>query len=500
MARLIAIDWDRIEARMIVARTQGDGLVVDRVLAVPLQLEGQENAPENLEQELAKALGTDGLPKGQTLMAIGRSQIELRSMKLPPSPDDELPEMVRFQALREFSSLKPDSPLDFLPLGDAGSEPGEVMAAAISTELATQIHGAITSQGHEPLRTVMRPCSTASLAIRRVAGIRGAITLIIAQQSDSAELVVTKDGIAVFSRSFRMPIDWHPGETGEPLVGEVRRTIAAAQNQLGGMKIEQIVLFGTEAEHDGLRRRLQDRTNLNVELLDPFDSVRMSDPKPKQPERYAALLGMLQDEASGVAPVIDFSNPRKKPEAESNRRQTVLYAALAATLLLGICFLIWMQFNKLERQVSQLKSGINKYNRENKKLEFDSQLFKTLDTWKKADRNWLDELVHLSSSENLTADDFRLESLNASSRDGYRGTIDIQGRAKDLDAQQRLQIELDDETHDVEPGRSWNEKDDDRYPKAFTTIIRTDDFIPVIPTSAPAPANAETAPDNTSVQ
>lgn len=497
MAKLLALDWDRVEARLLVARTQGDGQVtVDQAISVPIELSSQESNLEGLHEQLSKALAGQKISKSQVLTAIGRSLIELRSMKLPPAPDEELPDMVRFQALREFSSLGAESPLDFVPLNDAATEVGEVMAAAIPGELAKQVNEAITSQGHESHRTAMRSCAAASLAMRKLAAARVGVTMIIAQQADSAELVVTKHGTVVFSRAFRLPPDWHPGETGEPLLGEVRRTIAAAQNQLGGSKVERIVLFGTD-EHASLAQRLEDRTRLDVEVLNPLDGVRLDGAQPTQPERYAALVGMLQDEAHEVRPILDFANPRQRPVAESNRRTQVLLAATAATIALGIAFLVWMQFSKLDRRISKLKGGINVLKRENRKLEDSSRLFQELDTWKKADRNWLDELVHLSSSKRLTAEDFRIERINASSREGYRGTVDIQGRAKDQQSQQRLQNELADELHEVIPGGSWDERGDDRYPKAFSTMVRTNQSIPVLPVEMASNANAPAVTEST---
>jgi len=459
---------------MVVARPQGDDIRVDHIATVPLDLDSQESNVKGLGEQLAKALGSQRLPKSQALTAIGRSLIELRLLKLPPAPDDELPEMVRFQAMQEFSSLKQESPLDFLPLGDAATEPGEVMAAAISTDLVEQVESALSSQGHEPHRFVMRPCAAASLAMRRQAVAAIGITLIISLQADSAELAIVKNGTVVFTRSFRLPHEWQPNETGEPLLGEVRRTIAAAQNQLGGSRVERIVFFGAPQERSALCQRLEERTKLDVALLDPFEGVSVPGQTPDRPERFAALLGMLHDEANEVRPVIDFKHPRKKPKPESNRRLHVLLATTTATVVIALCSLVYYQFSQLEAQVQDLGVTLNRLNRENKQLQSTMSLAAELNIWKKSDHNWLDELVHLSSSEDLTAEHFRLESLTARSRNGFPGIIEINGRARDLTSQQTLQNELSDEHHDIIPGASSRSNDgDELYPLVFTTTVRT---------------------------
>ena len=475
MARLIAFDWDRAEARIVVARTSGDSVRVDQMVAVPLDLDGQETNLEPLHQQLSKALASQRASKSQALVAVGRSLVELRTMNLPPAPAEELPDMVRFQAMREFSSLSDSSPLDFLPLGDAGNEPGEVMAAAIPAELANHVEAAVTEQGHELHRATMRPCAAASLAMRRQADAAHGVTLIIAQQADSAELIVTRSGTVVFTRSFRLPANWHPGETGEPMLGEVRRTIAAAQNQLGGARVERIVYFGTANEHAALCERLEDRTKLSVTLIDPTEGISIAGESPAQPERFAALLGMLQDEAHDVAPVLDFQNPRQKPAPESNRRLHVLLMATAATIVFaGFSLVYWTLSNK-QAEIDELQGTINLLSSENKRMGATRNLVGELQSWKASDHNWLDELVHLSTSKDLVAEDFLIDSLVARARDGFPGLIEITGRAKDLSAQQKLQNELSDDQHDVIPGLSAGANDGDtRYPMAFTTTIRTE--------------------------
>ena len=58
---------------------------------------------------------------------------------MPPAPDEELPDMVRFQAMRDFTQLSDDTPLDFIPLRADGEEHRNVLAAAISNELLSEI-------------------------------------------------------------------------------------------------------------------------------------------------------------------------------------------------------------------------------------------------------------------------------------------------------------------------------------------------------------------------
>jgi len=485
MARLLALDWDQLEARIVVARPKGDGIAVEKAVAVPMNLSAQQGDFEELSEQLTTAIRNAGISKCESIVAIGRSQIELGRLMLPPAPDDELPEMVRFQAMREFSSLQDSSPLDFVPLGDAGKESGEVMAAAIPLALAQQLQKVLTGHGHEPKRTVMRPCAAASLAMRRQPTLRTSVGLIISQQADSAELAVVKHGLVVFTRSFRLPPDWMPGESGEPLLGEVRRTIAAAQNQLGDSRVELIAMFGTPAQHSELCDRLRDRTKLDVVLLDPFDGV--TGDSPIHPERFAAAIGMLTDETNSVAPIIDFSNPRKTPEPENHSRKRAFYGGIAAAVLLCLLGLLLWKYRGLDKQISIRNQQLAKLKNDVKNLDSTVQLAKSLNEWKQADRNWLDLLAHLSDVENLTADDFMLDSIQGRTNRENRGELRISGKSRDMDAQHTLHAGLSDDVHHPESEMAGpiQNVEDDRYQKMFKTKIFFDKAIPIVPITPP---------------
>ena len=85
-------------------------MLVEQAVAVDLS----EPAEERLGPQLAAALADRGLKRSEVLLAIARGKAELRVLSLPQVPDEELPDLVRFQALRQFPSLGEDWPLDFL--------------------------------------------------------------------------------------------------------------------------------------------------------------------------------------------------------------------------------------------------------------------------------------------------------------------------------------------------------------------------------------------------
>ena len=69
---------------------------------------------DGIVETLRKAISERGLEKTETLVAIGRGKAELRELTLPPVPEDELPDMVRFQAIRSFASSGESATVDYL--------------------------------------------------------------------------------------------------------------------------------------------------------------------------------------------------------------------------------------------------------------------------------------------------------------------------------------------------------------------------------------------------
>src|SRR5690606_18478386 len=105
-------------------------------------------------------------------------------------PIEELPELVRFQAEREFNALGEDWPLDFIPLPGAADEPQTVLAAAISPELVGEIEVTCEAAGLSPERLVLRPCSAAALLSHVHPAEGKGLRLLVDLLADEADLTV----------------------------------------------------------------------------------------------------------------------------------------------------------------------------------------------------------------------------------------------------------------------------------------------------------------------
>ncbi len=485
MPQLLALEWDQFEARIVVAQQRGEDVRIDHAFSVELTPRdpGQTFADVDVGQRLESALSARRIGKAETLVAVGRSSIELRRLSLPPAPEDEWPELVRFQALPQFTNLGEDWPLDYFPLEGEAGEGTSVLAATISPQLVRQITETCSAAGLSPARLVLRPCAAASLLIERGRSLTHRIRLFVDLLSDEADLTVLVDRHVVLMRTVRLPAANQSGGDragqAQALIGEIRRTIASAQNQLGGDRVEQIVLCGNDSEHHELAATLADRLNLDVEHFDPFSSLQRSSElrnnPPQAPERFAPLLGMVVDEAASRRHAIDFLNPRKKAPPKSKSRTYAIAGSLAALVLLAVVAMCWMELAGLRSRNAVLSETSNQLDAEVEDAEAMIERVDTIESWDQSQINWLNELESISAPQRFPpAEDVRLINLKASPRPGGGGQMSLVGLARGSDVVPVLESMLRDERHAVSSGPSRDSEKDPRYPYRFQETVRID--------------------------
>jgi Tfp pilus assembly PilM family ATPase len=398
MSRLLALEWDSREARVVAANLRPGELRVEQMFCVPLPA-GDDAAAAGAA--LAAALAERKLGKSPALVALARSQVELKALTLPPAPDDELPSMARLQAVREFTSLGDDWPLDYLPLSDDPAAQREVLAAAISPETMERTTRVCAPAGLEVSRYVVRPFAAASRFERTADGRACMVRLLIDLLPGEADLTVMVERRVVFARTARLSGDvLATPEEARSLVGEVRRTLAAAHTQLGARRVEAVYILGATPQHATLCAKLQAELSLPCRSVDPLAGTGVgreatSELAEGTTGRFAALLGALWDEAEAVAPAIDFLHPRRPPPPKRSKRPLALAAVAAGLVLLfGAVLLIQIisvslkiaaetpkaaESGRLATQIAEVQKELDPY-----------------EDWQASDFNWLRELALMS--------------------------------------------------------------------------------------------------------
>jgi Tfp pilus assembly PilM family ATPase len=473
MPRLLALEWTDTEARLAVANKRGGQVVFEHAFSVDLRPSqpGPDQPEVNVGQRLAAALAARGLGRMDALVAIGRTNIELRQLSFPPVPDEDLPEMVRFQALREFNALEESWPLDFVPIGDDPTQPRNVLAAAIDPAQVSQIDQTCQAAGLQPRRLLLRPCAAASLLRRGRPSSQ--VRLLVDLFASEADLAVLIDRTVVFMRCARLPNDPVAAPEAVPaLLSEIRRTMAAAQNQLGGRKVETIVLCGHGNQHGALAATIQEELNTPAEVFDVFADLKLDGDlrraMPEQPERFAPLLGALLDELEGTGHAIDFLHPRRRPEPPSRQNQYVLAGSAVLLLVLLTVGLGWYRKSALQEEVKRLQAEAATLKRQVAQATKVERLAGKISDWASPEVVWLDELLWLSEKF-PPAQEGMLTQLQCMSRGG--GEIHVKGLAKDVSTVKEMEDRLRDAAHRVQSRDKSVDTSQKMYTYNFSSTI-----------------------------
>ena len=447
MPRYFALEWDSSELRAVVARTKGNELALEQTWSIALTPRAGQAVGTLLVEKITELVREAKAGKTETLLAVGRANLELRILTVPSAPEEETPELVRFQAMRQFSSLGEDWAVDYVPLNERQEEGQTVLAAALSPDLIQQLAGPCQSAGLNVRRIALRPFAAAALVRERFTDDN--CRLLVDLLTDEADLTVIAAGQVLLPRTVRVPAD---DATFKILAGEIRRTMVAATNQLGGRRVAEIVLFGDPRTMAGQAAALSTEVGLPVLLIDPFEGIQregaMSLLEQDRPGCFAPLLGLLVAEAANRRPEIDFLNPRRRPAPPDNRRLYSLAALTAiAVLLLPVMFIFW-QLASLDSEIEAKLSEQKRLDSEDKSLLDEQKAVAQLMEFEKGNVAWLDEIAWLSEQV-PKADKVIASELIATMVPNLGGRLAIQATADSTETVAEMETELRDKRHTV---------------------------------------------------
>lgn len=455
--QVVALDWDSDSVRVAVASSRPTGAVLSRVVSISLC-----DGDKTLIEELRAALPEVRWAKARLVVAVGGDRVGFRLLKLPPTPDNELPDMVQLMAEREFGGG--DGVVDYIPLTGDASSSRTVLAARAGKKTLDAVHKLAEQLEATVSKVVLRACGAGSLASRLDETVRAGAVLVVApagpaSSSSGSDLVVLDDGLPAIIRTARGESD-----------ADIRRTISAAAHQLG-RPVSRTISFAEPDE--GLAKQLQ-AAALRWRLP-PSDSGAIAE--------AAGVVGVALDEAEKQTPVVDLLHARRAQVDPAPRRRQALMAGLAASLVLAIAWFGYRSLARYEDQTAELRERIAQENKAVEEMRDELDQVAAIDRWLADDVNWLDELEQLSrrmrpeplsTKEFPEEEDVMLTLFTASAAPGRLsrgGTIALDAVAREASASTRLEQRLSDDSRQVEQG-SLDQSGDGKYVWRLKPTVR----------------------------
>ena len=470
---LLALEFDDQNLLVTAARPG----VTRPCITHAVQLSLAEKSDEEVGQTLKQQLQEMGVGKCDGIAIVSRSVTEIRELQVPPAPEDELPDMIRFQARSEFASLADDWALDYVPLAITEDKPTQVLAAALTPELNESIQTICRLANVKLKRILLRPFAAADLL--KSVYTDGELRLLVDQNSDTTDLSLIDGQKLISTRTVRLPADMSADKRSKQLISEVRRTLAAARGASQGRKVKRVAISGEAEKNRLLAGDLAGPLDMEVDFVNPFSKVEVESSAILKaielPGRYMSSLGGLKTELANTRPDIDFLNPRRPIVKKVDYRKYQYYAALAAAILFIAMVLGWRTLGSQKQEIEDkrgvLASKIQINEGDDNMPSVDQRLGEVgkVDKWKTDAVNWLVELSEFSNRY-LLPDDVVADSFNASFQPGSPGVISLKGRiVDDLAKTDELIRSLSQRPYSVEPKKKGTD-DSDRDSKLTSTF------------------------------
>lgn len=474
MGRSIVLEWD--SRRVLVATgkvAKGSKPALSRAVGFVLPEGAESDEPMTLGESLAKGLSEHRVGKGEATVILERTSTEMRMISVPPVPDDELPQVVRFQAGREFSNLTDGWLLDYVKLPPTANGQGRVLAAAISPQVAVQIRAACDKAGLELKRVMLRPFAVARL-LKRAGRLFGNL-LVVERLAESIEMTIFADANVQLTRSIRISSEASNETLTQQILGEVRRTLGSFRNQQVDGEIKRSLLIMDEPLGTMLVDKLREVTAGDVEVTDAWELFEagglVGGDQPDQSYQYAAVLGALDDPTPDPNTEIDFINPSKPPAPPSNRTRNVIIGVAVASLAVAVVVLYWLEATRLDNNLKALQADVESLRKDDQEYMARMAEVELLNEWQRGHLDWMQELA-LISREMPLPDDAIVDSMTITVNAEDAATLTLKGKASTPEMIRRIESELRDESNGREiKGKNNTPTNSEPYRFAFDETI-----------------------------
>lgn len=468
MSNWIAFTWDSHQILLLTAKGKRGKPVFDR--AIRVATEGLDF--RQIQEKLQHLTQSEKLAKSETMVILGRSMVELRTLAFPQVPDEEIPEMARFTASKEFNEFDPVQGFDLVVLPEIEKGKKTVLASVVGRSRINEIRELCQTSGLTLKRLTFGPLESVAVFSKnqRFSSVKTQLLMEFNRHNITFSLIY--QGAPVFVRSVNSGFD--PDiENSNWIYSEIKKTLFSGLQNLPVDQIEQIVISGDQEKYEKLARIITEKMQIPVQVLSPWENVgRTGEIKKQLPddhEEFAPLLGGMIPFSAGKPNSLDYLNPKRKKESQ-NQRQMATVAIMLAILLFGLLvFWGYQRRNTIVRENKILSSQVEKLTAEVNKVEQKRNQADAVENWKRDQVFWLKELHWLS--ENLPgAEDTILSSLQVRSYAGT-GEMKFQGNARSESVVPALETSLSDETHRLKSHKTSDASSVKNYPYTLDVTV-----------------------------
>jgi Tfp pilus assembly PilM family ATPase len=477
MSDFIAIDWEKRQLCGIEADAGKSRVRIKNCFQFvwPEQIDPLQQ-PKEAGEWLRGQLREAGVVGKQAMVTLPREATVVRHLELPDAPDEELPDLVRFQAASKSAVALDRLCLDYLPLQRRANGMGrDVLMATIPKEFAEAMQAVFTAAGLELVNLTITPTTTAELVARaeQHAGLdhKGG-SLVIARHEQRLEISVLQHRSLLFTHSTQLVADTDNAQQTQAIQAQVSRSMVAVQKLMPDLSTDVVWLLGSEGDHNGLVEALKQRMGCDVNTLDPLASPDVKTAVREVPGEhvmYAGPVGTVLSQTGARVEHIDFLNPRRPMVAPDRRKLYAIAAGAAAVLLLAAGFGIrYVQLGNLEQVVEKQNKDLNQIDEQLKLADPSVASAALVEEWTSTNVDWLSQMQALTETMQGT-ERFYFSSLGFHpGKNNMLGSISADGVARTRSDVETLNADLMAAgSYGVQPNPITPGSNDGEYPFQF---------------------------------
>ncbi len=305
-----------------------------------------------LGRRIRRVLHENGVRGGRLIFVLSRDHVEILNLVVPKMPENDLPDIVKNQVLRDSTTFNEGFPLDFLPLKSGEQFEGQkILSASISRIDLRHLKTTGSALGGKMSRLELRLTALSEFVRAGLIEISDP-TLLVQEASDEISFALFDHGEPAYLRSVRIQSELSDSDRTERLKKEITRTLMIGSE---GEPVQKVLLFGGPDDYGRLTEDLTAQ-GIDVQKVDPFRLPGVgvtARTLPENPGRFAPLVGGLLAEIPKGKPVLDLLHPRQKPKPPNYSLYFILFFI---ALGVGLGFLWRWNKKDLAAKLAELQS------------------------------------------------------------------------------------------------------------------------------------------------
>lgn len=337
MTDFVAIDLEAHRVCGVEATVEPSSVRINRSFSLDVPESAQGEDSQALGEWLRSELKQARVSTSQAVVSLPREEVIVRHLEVPDVSDNELPDLVKFQAAAKSTIPLDQLTLDFLPLPQRpDASVREVLVATVHGDRVKHVRTAMRAAGLELESIGVSSVSTAALVAEeelRMAHGESELVVIIARHGDRVEISILGNGHLHFTHSTQVDEKAHA-----PILAEISRSLVGLQKRLPNSKVVRCWLIGSPDEASELGHAVKDRFSCEVKRLDPFRAKGVTlncTPVDDPHGAFGGPIGQLFGRSQEVSRTVDFLQPRRPTEKKDYSQLKRIAVVAAAVLLFG---------------------------------------------------------------------------------------------------------------------------------------------------------------------